>query len=590
MKLWIDSRRVQVAALMLGGLLAVASNSSAAEFAKSDGRPKVLGRKVANFVLPDASGKKVGLADFANRKIIVVVLMGTQCPINNLFVTELEKLHGKYAAKGVQVLGVNANLADSAQEVAKHVKEYKITFPVLKDASQQTLDLLGARRTPEVVVLDAGRRIRYRGRIDNRFGYTFKKKQAPRNDLLMAVDELLAGKLVSVPETEVMGCLITRREPITGAGKITYTKHIAKLIQRRCQNCHHPNTAAPFSLLTYDDVSERAAMLKEVVIQRRMPPWHADPRYGHFSNDLRMKQDEIDMLIGWINSGMPRGDKKDLPPAKQYADGWMIGKPDVVFKMPREFTVPASGTVKYQYFLSKSNFKEDQWVQAAEARPGNRAVVHHIILFYRPNKGAQNHPFRRVGIVGTAPGEEPLVLPADTGFRIPAGSDLIWELHYTPIGKLQKDRSSVGIVFCKKPPKHEVRPQIAINSFFRIPPGAGNHQVKASTRFRRDSLLLEMMPHMHLRGKDFLFRAIYPSGREETLLSVPSYDFNWQHTYRLAKPKRIPKGTVIECVAHFDNSTGNPANPAPDKQVRWGNQTWEEMMIGFMKYVEEKPE
>ena len=262
----------------------------------------------------------------------------------------------------------------------------------------------------------------------------------------------------------------------------------------------------------------------------------------------------------------------------------MIGKPDAVFKIPREYTVKAKGTVRYQYFVTPTNFKEDMWIQAAEARPGNRSVVHHIIVYYREAGSRKTRGLRSV--VGTAPGEDPEIWPVGTGKKIPAGSELVWQLHYTPTGKVETDRSEVGLVFCKEPPKRAVKGKAAINFRFQIPPGASHHQVVSSTRFARDAELLSLMPHMHLRGKDFLYRAHYPDGKKEILLSVPGYDFNWQHRYRFAKPFQVPAGTRVECVAHFDNSTDNPANPDPKKPVRWGDQTWEEMMIGFINYVD----
>ncbi len=543
-----------------------------------------IGRKISNFVLPDSTGQRVALDDFKEAKLVVVAFLGTECPIANAYIPSLIELQKKYQDKQVQIIGINATLSDSAEAVAKHVGEFKIDFPVLVDNDQIVADLFAARRTPEVFVLDAKRAIRYQGRIDDRFGYVYKRELSRRQDLQKALDELLADKAVSVAETEPVGCLITRAEGLKEQGTITFAQEVSRILQNRCANCHHPGTAAPFSLLSYDDARNWSQMIKETIVQRRMPPWNADPRHGKFSNDLRLSEEEIDTLVSWIDNGAPFGDAKDLPPAQEFPEGWTIGKPDVVFKMPREYTVPATGTVKYQYFVTPTNFQEDVWVQAAEARPGNRSVVHHIIVFYRP---AESRRKRRLpAIVGTAPGEEPMIWPAGVGMKIPAGSELVWQVHYTPTGKVETDRSEVGLIFCKEPPERVAKSKVAINFLFRIPPGADDHRVVANTYFSRDAELLSLMPHMHLRGKDFLYRAYYPDGRKEILLNVPTYDFNWQHRYRFSSPFPIPKGTRIECVAHFDNSANNPANPDPAQGVTWGDQTWEEMMIGFINYVD----
>ena len=387
-------------------------------------------------------------------------------------------------------------------------------------------------------------------------------------------------------------------EPVKDPGKkneaITYCKQVSRIIQDRCQTCHHPGTAAPFSLLTYDDAVHWSGTIREVLQDKRMPPWHADPRYGTFSNDRRLPKEELETLLGWLDSNMERGDKADMPPSRAYADGWVIGKPDVIFELPDEQTVPAKGVVPYQYFVTPTNFKEDVWIQAAEARPGNRAVVHHIIVFFRDPKSKERQNGRGGDnfIVGTAPGDMPMILRPGVARKIPAGSELVWQMHYTPNGKETKDRSQVGFIFYKdpEPPEWNAQTRGIMKGDFVIPAGAPKHSVESDWVVPRDTLLLSFMPHMHLRGRDFEYRAEYPDGRTEVLLSVPRYDFSWQTSYRLAEPTLLPKGTKIHCFAHFDNSAANAANPNPKEEVRWGDQTWEEMMIGWVDYVWKQPE
>jgi peroxiredoxin/mono/diheme cytochrome c family protein len=544
-------------------------------------RESVVGRRIPHFVLPDAAGKQVGLSDFKENQFLIVAFLGTKCPVGNAYIPVLLDLQKQYREKKVQIIGINANPGETAETIAKHVKDFSIAFPILIDAEQSVLQLFGAKRTPEVFVLDDRGTIRYRGRIDDRYAPDHKRDEPKRNDLREALDELLAGKKVSVPETEAAGCLISRSEARKKKNEVTYAKHVAVILHKQCAGCHHPGTAAPFSLLTYDDASNSAEMIREVVTQRRMPPWSADSRFGHFSNERRLTADEIDTIAAWVEGGSVYGDKKDEPAPPAFAEGWRIGKPDVVFEIPKEFTVPAQGKVKYQYFTTKTNLTEDVWVQAIEPRPGNRAVVHHIIVSYKDPKNKLAPP---VWVASVAPGEDPVVFAKGYGRKIPAGAELIWQIHYTPTGKEEKDRSQVGLVFCKEPPKFNVVTHGAANRSFTIPAGASSHEVVSTVPVQRDTMLLAFHPHAHLRGKDFQYEVIYPDKRKEVLLSVPQYDFSWQHIYRLKEPLSIPKGSVIRCVAHYDNSAANPANPDPTKDIRWGDQTWDEMMIGYIDY------
>ncbi len=553
---------------------------------KNGGRD-VVGRKVAEFILPNLSGEQVALSDYSEKSIVVLFFMGTGCPISNLYLTELTDLQKRFEEKGLQIVGVNSNAGTTRADLARHAEEYKVVLPVLHDADGRIAARLGASRTAEVFLLDAQRVVRYHGRVDDRFGYTYKREEPRRRDLREAIGEVLAGKTVTVGDTKPLGCLITRPRKSGDEFKVTYAKEVSRIIQKRCHECHRPGMVGPFSLLTYDDTLEWVDMIKEVVMERRMPPWHADPRYGHFSNNRRMPREELDTLVAWIDAGAPFGDKKDLPPPKEYAEGWVIDKPDIVFKLPEEVTVPADGVVPYLYFTVPTNFEEDVWIQAAEARPGNRAVVHHIIVSSRDPKAKGRGRRRGSSVCGTAPGDPPLILPPGVAKKIPAGSVLRFQMHYTPTGKVEKDRSEVGLVLYKgeMPPRRIATSKGIMNFRFKIPAGDPNYEVKSRYTFKQDALLLTLMPHMHLRGKDFQYRATYPDGRSEILLSVPGYDFNWQNTYRFTTPVSAPKGTRIDCVAHFDNSAGNPANPDSTEDVRWGDQTWEEMMIGWVGYM-----
>ncbi|MBX6315130.1 MAG: redoxin domain-containing protein [Isosphaeraceae bacterium] len=515
-----------------------------------------------------------------------------------------------YRARGVALVGVNANAHEAAEQVAEHAKAYHASFPVLKDPDNIVADLARAKRTCEAIVLDDRGEVRYRGAIDDQYTLGAHKAAPTKHYLIDALDALLAGRSVALTETRVVGCLIDRIDPPGRApgrpklraappeiialrqqeaeaavevGPVSYASGVAAVLQAKCQPCHRPGQAAPFSLLTYEQARRWGPMIREVVAEYRMPPWHADPRFGRFENDRSLSPRERAMLLAWVEQGMPKGDPKAIPKARAFTDGWSIGRPDLVLEMPQPYTVPAEGTVPYQVFRVPTDFSEDVWVQAAEARPGDRQVVHHVCVFIDDGTAGG-----RLGdmpeLACYAPGDIPSIFPPGTAKRIAAGSTLVFQVHYTPIGVERLDRCSVGLVFARRPvTRLAITKGIACKDLV-IPPGARAYPARATFTVPVDALLLSLMPHMHLRGKDFVYQARYPDGRVETLLSVPAYDFAWQSVYRLATPKPLPRGTRLDCLAHFDNSADNPNNPDPSQTVTWGEQTWDEMMIGYIDY------
>lgn len=368
--------------------------------------------------------------------------------------------------------------------------------------------------------------------------------------------------------------------------KLEFSKDIAPILNKRCVECHRAGEAAPMALTSYKEARPWAKAIKNAVLSRKMPPWLADPAHGKFSNDRRLNEEEIAAIAAWADTGASEGNPKDLPPLPQFEPGWTIGKPDVILDMGQDFEVPASGEVPYKYFTVDTNFKEDMWIEAAECRADKRSVVHHMIVFVQDPKENLASSGGNL-LVGWAPGDPPLQLPEGTGRLVRAGSRLRFQMHYTTNGTPEKDRSYVGLKFSKAPPKYRSLTGRAINFSFKIPPHAEAHEVKAAHTITREIRLTSVMPHMHLRGKDFQYTVVYPDGRSQILLKVPRYDFGWQLSYQLAEPLVLPKGTRIECVAHFDNSANNRFNPDPTKEVRWGDQTWEEMMIGWFNFTVE---
>jgi hypothetical protein len=386
----------------------------------------------------------------------------------------------------------------------------------------------------------------------------------------------------------------------------TFSKDVAPILYKNCATCHRPGDIAPMSLLTYQEVRPWAKAIREQVATGQMPPWHATQSHGTFQNDRRLSDQEKASIIQWVDGSAPQGNPQDLPPQPKFSDGWEIGKPDAIISMPKEFVIPESGEVAYQYFQVPTNFTEDKWVQAIEVRPGTRSVVHHVLVFSRESGAkASPMPFSQVvpnigshrGEAGpgslvatTAPGTNAMILPPGKALLIRAGAVLLFQVHYTTNGTAAKDKSSVGIIFAKQPPQQEIHSSAFINPLFVIPPGANNLQVDSAIQFNEDSHIFGLLPHTHLRGKSWEYRMVYPDGRTEVVLSVPKYDFNWQTFYVFAKPLAAPKGARLEATAHYDNSTANRFNPDPKATVRWGDQTWEEMQYTGITYSVDKPQ
>ncbi len=553
---------------------------------------QALGKRLDDFSLRDARAGMHSLKDYSSKKLIVVTFLGTQCPLARLYAPRLAELSRKYADKGVLFLGVDANHNDTPTQLSQFAQGHRIEFPLLQDPAGALADQLGAQRTPETFVLDQDRVVRYHGRIDDQFTVGVQRRGVTSHELVDALDALLAGKNPDVASTPTSGCVIARAPKVAPQGDITYTKHVATIVNRHCAECHRDGELAPFPLSTYDEVSAWAATIREVVSSKRMPPWFADPKIGKFSNDCSLSEAEERTVLAWIDNGCPQGDPADLPAPPVFTVGWRMGKPDVVYRMPKPFTVQAEGTVDYQYFMVEDNVKEDLWVEVAEARPGNVAVVHHVVLFAVPPDrkiSADNLPDAQIAgqmISIYAPGMNPWRYPPGAAMKIQKGSQLVIQTHYTPNGTEQADASYVGLkLMDASKVQKQVRYNLIANANFEIPAGADDYEVRQATRIAKNLRILNLFPHMHYRGKSFRFEAEFPDGHREVLLDVPRYDFNWQLRYDLAEPKLLPKGTRLICIGRYDNSESNPANPDPTKAVRFGLQSWEEMLVGYYTSV-----
>jgi peroxiredoxin len=545
-------------------------------------------REIADFRLPDHVSKDHALSDFADHELVVVAFLGTECPLARLYAGRLQVLADEYAERGVAVIAVMSNVQDSRSEIAAYVRKHNLHYPVLKDSRNEVANMFGAERTPQVFLLDRQRAVRYEGRIDDQYLVGVVRNKPTREDLRIAIDELLGSKPISTPKTDVVGCIIGRSRDANPGSPITFSHDVAPILQKRCVECHRAGEIGPFTLNSYDEAAGWGEMIAEVVREGRMPPWHAEPKFGTFANDRRMPDGEKELIYQWVANGCPEGDPADLPEPRHFTEGWQLPRePDVVLAMTEPFEVPTDAGpegVPYQRFRVPTGFTEDKWITASEIRPGNRAVVHHTIVYVGPpgSKNRRDWTF----LAGYVPGLRYDPLPAGTAKRVPAGSEIVFEMHYTPNGSLQTDRTEIGLLFADidendKDMSEVITTEIG-NDSFEIPPGAADHVVTATSQpTDKELTLLSMSPHMHLRGKAFRYELVTPDGNRETLLDVPAYDFNWQTRYRLAEPRVLPAGSVIHCRAVFDNSEANLANPDPTQPVRWGEQSWEEMMLGF---------
>ncbi len=535
--------------------------------------------------LMDFRGREWTHKDMAESRILVFAFLGTQCPLVQQYTARLDEMEKKYRDKNVTFIAVDSNDQDSLAAMSAHARKFGLDMPFVKDAGQQLATLLRAERTPEVCLLDEDRIVRYRGRIDDQYGIGYARVRPEATYLEDALEAVLSGRPVEVSRTESVGCLIGRRPEPTGTAVWTYCRDIAPILQRRCVECHRSGELGPMSFENYEDVAAWGEMIVEVIQDGRMPPWHASPNHGKFANDRSLKVEERRAIREWVEAGCPYGDTNDLPKPLEFVAGWQLPKePDYVVNVsPKPFKVPATGDVRYQYFKVDLDFTEDKWVQAAEILPGNRSVVHHILVFVRPRGSQGDLAGERGFLFGYVPGTRVQPMPSGMAKKIPANSELVFQVHYTPVGTPQEDHSKIGFVFADPSTiEYEIATTSAVFVALDIPPRASDYRVSALLpETLPECLLLSMSPHMHLRGKSFRYTLLYPDGKKDVILDIPRYDFNWQTEYRLEKAIPLPAGTRMICDASYDNSEENLNNPDPNSRVRWGDQTYEEMMIGY---------
>lgn len=523
------------------------------------------------------------LDDVGTPRVSVLVFTNTSCPLVQKYWPKLNRLDAQYRSQQVQFLSINASAGDEIAEIAQQAIDYGVDFPVVQDIDGGCARALGVERTPEVVILDSQRRLRYRGRIDDQHRLGASRPDVTSDDLVTALQAVLEGREVPQSETAVDGCKITLPAVPKLATAVTYYEHIAPVLQQHCVECHRPNGGTPFPLVTIEDVLAHAEMIVEVVADRRMPPWYGS-REQHFDNERGLSSAERDLIAVWNLTGRLPGDAAQAPPTRESsASKWEIGTPDLVTTALFSHSLPAEGFVDYRYVLLPYVFTQDTWISAAEISPSNPATVHHCNMAYM----TVGEEFRESNfITGRVPGGTAMILDEGVGLKIPKNSIVGLQIHYTTTGKPETNRMSVGFKFPKGVVRRELHHAQISKSRFEIPPGVASHPISAAQVLPANATGIGMFAHMHLRGKDMTFRAHYPDGREEKLLSIPNYHYDWQHAYRW-KPgtRQFPAGTRIEVLAHFDNSKFNAFNPDSTVTVRTGPQTVQEMMLGFLFYT-----
>jgi peroxiredoxin len=573
--------------------------------------------KVSDFRLKTADGKTAALYDLKDKKAVVVVFLSFDCPVSTSYAPVLAEMAKVYADKGVAFLGVDPSDEGDAAAVAKQAADFNLPFPVLKDEGRAAAGALRAEVTPEAFVLDGGFVLRYRGRIDDGYYARLKRsREVTHHDLKDALDAVLAGKDAPTPVTKAVGCPLPSAGAAKATASATFHRDVEPILQENCQQCHRADEVAPFSLMTYRQAANWASDIKEYTQSRKMPPWK--PVEGApFHNERHMSDKDIATLAAWADGGAPEGDPKDAPPPRKFVDGWQLGEPDLVLTVPEEMTVGPAGRDLFRCFVLPTGLDEDKYVTAIEVKPGNNRVLHHTLNFVdmagrgrkleqaeRDRTKAEDEQDRGPGYTvamgvgfnpqgtlgGWAPGQLAHQLPDGYGWLLPKGADVVVQVHYHRTGRVEKDRTSVGLYFAKKPGTQPFKGLIIPGTFLFIPPGNDHFKVKGAIEVMQDCTLYDVMPHMHMLGREIKVTVTPPDGTPTTLIAIKDWDYNWQETYFLKEPMAIKKGTKLSVEAVYDNSDKNPQNPfSPPAFVFPGEQTTNEMCFIFLGAVSDEP-
>ncbi len=556
-----------------------------------------VGRQLLKRKVRTVEGRTLDLGSKPAGRGRVIAVTSSSCPVSRKYAPGLGRLEKEWCEKGVEFVFVGALAVDPVADLRTMAKAAGWKGAVIHDADGSVTRDLRLRTTAEVIVVDAAGTVIYRGAIDDQYGVGYSRESARRQPLIEALRALERGELPVLAATTAPGCVleIPKASGSTAeTSKVTYHGRISRLMQVHCGECHHSGGLGPFPLESYEDVVGHAGMIRKQVEKGQMPPWFAAPLPGAthspWMNDRSMPEEDRADLLTWLAGDRPAGDPAEAPLPRKTSGDWAIGKPDAVFQVANPIQIPAEGVMPYQHALVPTGLTEDRWISAMEIRPTARAVVHHVLVFVVPAGAAQERRKNVTddeisGFFGAyVPGNTFQSFPEGFGKSLPAGSTLKFQIHYTPNGTATNDQVQIGFRYASEKPRHQVHVVGIANPTLRIPAGASNHEEYASLPVPREARILSFLPHMHVRGKAFRYEVQAPDGKSRVVLEVPRFDFNWQLSYRLAEPLMVAKGSRLRATAWYDNSAGNPANPDPERTVKWGNQTFEEMMIGYLEY------
>jgi mono/diheme cytochrome c family protein len=551
-----------------------------------------VGRQVLDAAGSDLAGVERRLSEFAKAKGLVIALSSATCPVSKRYLPSLVSMEAEFAKAGLGFVMVNPFKSETDAQIKEQITNAKLTSAYLRDPDESIIAALAARTTTEVFLLDASRTLVYRGALDDQYGLNYNLDAPHRRYLAEAVSALAGGQVPMIAATAAPGCeLDLPAMPEALATDLTYHRDIARILQQNCVTCHREGGIAPFALDDHAAVDDRIGVLRRVVREGTMPPWFAaapaDDSENPWANDCSLSPRDKADLMAWLESkDRPLGDPAEAPLPLSFPEEWTIGTPDLIVQLSRPYEIKATGYMPYQFDVVETTLTEDRWVTGYEILPSARDVVHHVIV--QVHEKGSSAKDREEGIGGFwaayVPGNGARTYPSGFARKLPAGAKISFQIHYTPSGTARTERLRMGLVFAKETPQYEVKTLALADRSLNIPPGVRSHEESMSRKVPFDIPVTSFMAHMHVRGQAFRYELISADGTSETLLDIPRYDFNWQLRYELKVPRLILAGSTMKVTALFDNSTQNKANPDPTKTVKWGSQTYDEMMIGYVEY------
>ncbi|MEE9373753.1 MAG: redoxin domain-containing protein [Saprospiraceae bacterium] len=555
--------------------------------------PKIIeDTRIGDFGLFDHSGDFHTLYYHKNAEAIVLFVQGNECPIVRNAYTDLRKIRDEYASKNVKFFMINSNIQDNRASVKAEIEDFKMMgIPVLIDKDQLVGDLLDIDITAECFVISPKDwTLQYRGPLNDRIGYESQKNNASNHYLKNALDMVINNEKIETAFVNTKGCAVARLSKHEGYETLTYADNIAPILEDNCYNCHQEGGIAPWAMNNYTAVFGWSRMIKQVLLTQRMPPWHADPEINEFHDDMSLSDEVKRQLVAWIDNGMPKGEGDPLASLQPSKNEYALGTPDLEINLKKEM-IPATGIIDYRFQDYSVETDEDLYLKAVEVKPGNTSVLHHVIATLEYPEGYDFPVKHRASnwldgiMAGWAPGGEPEQFPKGTGKLIPKGSTIHFQMHYTTSGKEESDVTSLGLYFHDSKPEFEFITIGPSNFKIHIKPELAHQPFSAVKKFEEDVTIFSMLPHMHYRGKSMNFTLKYPDGSEKPILSVPAYSFNWQRFYYLKYPEFAPAGTELIVNAVFDNSVNNEFNPNPSETLYFGEQTFDEMLVGYVSIV-----